>query len=184
MKTRHRIALAIAGTALAGAAFAVPTAIAAPTPAAPGTPHGTVTPAPTTSRPPTKPAERKLTVSVQAPGRLTAPAVLVVTGARPGSQVSAAAGRDDQAQAETIDTARADANGRAVLRLAPPNGRWPANSTYLWGVGGDSQGAGHRTGTFRTPSGAAKATPTKPAATRNPAGAAREASGGLAKTGV
>ncbi|OYO23493.1 hypothetical protein CGZ93_06015 [Enemella dayhoffiae] len=166
MKTRivwgTAVLTAALGTLLvAPAAIAAPTA--GPTPSAAATP-AKVTPSAkaTTTAPsaratatptatPSQAQSRNLKVQVQAPSSATAPAVLTVTGARPGSTVSASAGRNDQAQAEAIGSATADASGRAVIRLAPPGGRWPAGATYRYGVGGENAGDGQATGSFRTP---------------------------------
>lgn len=189
MKSRQHLLLAIAAVAAAGVAFTAPSAIAAPTPTAPTTPQVTVTPQATAapvkpsgsgaSAAPSAAAARSLSVTVQPPTSLTGAAVFVVTGAQPGAQVEIAVGRDRGVQAEAVATVRADANGRAVVRLAHGNGRWAANATYLWAVHTD---AASRTGTFRTPG-----TGTSPATTRPPAGGTEKttsASGGLAKTGV
>ncbi|GAB3707938.1 hypothetical protein [Mariniluteicoccus flavus] len=145
------------------------TAIAAPTPAPSAT--ATATAKPSTTRP-----KASFAITVQAPRTATSPAVVVVTGARPGSQVEASAGVLDQVQAEATGSAKADSSGRATIVLKP-NGSWTAGARYHVGAYEPDAVGGSAQSSFIAP-GAKKQTST-PSTT-----APKSDRGGLAKTGV
>lgn len=125
---------------------------------------------PTASASPSRVAEsRRAAFSVVAPTSTGRSAFVRVTGGAPGVTYEASAGRDTQAQAESVGKAVANSAGEAVIELKAPGAGWHAGATYHWGA--FSQAGQSGSGVFTMPGGSTQKSTSLRIAVHAPAGA-------------